>query len=213
MTKFMKKLILILPFLFLFSCGTNTTIVNSWKDPETTIASEQFKKIFVVALVKNESVRRTTENRIASLDERFHASYPFLNETTQKLTMEEKLKILQDENYDGVVTMRLVDTQKETNYVPGTTNYTYGPYGGYGGYYGGAFGGWYGSYSTYYYDPGYYEETTYFIVETNIFSLKKNKLIWSGISKSANVDDIGKTVDEIIYEIMKVMKEEGSIPK
>lgn len=208
----MKKIIFVLPFLFLLSCGTNTTIVSSWRDPETTVAAEQFKKILVVALVQNESVRRTTENRIASIDERFHPSYSIFNGAASSFSMDEKLKILKDENYDGVVTMRLVDTQKETTYVPGTNNYAYAPYGGYG-YYGGAFGGWYGSYSVNYYDPGYYEETMYYLVETNIFSLNKNKLIWSGVSKSASMNDVGGMVDEIITETINEMKRDGSLPK
>ena len=39
----------------LFSgCGSNTAIVNSWNDPETTITQEQFKKILVVTLVKDD---------------------------------------------------------------------------------------------------------------------------------------------------------------
>jgi hypothetical protein len=116
----MKKYIIFFTVLALTSCGSNTSIVNSWKDPNVTVAQEHFKKLLVVALLKNEASRRITENRIASGNQIFKTSYQYLNESTLHITKEQKLKILQDENFDGVITLRLVSTEKETNYIPGT---------------------------------------------------------------------------------------------
>ncbi len=211
----MKKFFIALSLVILASCSSGTTIVSSWRDPETTTTKEEFKKILVVALVKNEATRRTTENRIAAIDTKFHSSYSYLNGTNLNLTKEQKIKIVQDENFDAVVTMRLVDTQKETNYVPGTnTSIYYGGMGGmYGGMYGYGFGNWYGAYSPNFYDPGYYQETTYYMVETNVFSMKQNKLVWTGTTKSSNVADIGLTVDSIIATVITEMKKDGFIPK
>lgn len=212
----MKKFFIALSLVFLISCSSGTAIVSSWRDPDVTNANTEFKKILVVALVKDEATRRTTENRIASIGPKFHSSYAILNGTYLNLSKEQKLKILQDENYDAVVTMRLVDTVKEINYVPGTNTSMY--YGGYGGMYGGygifgGFGGWYGMYSPMYYDPGYYQETTSYLVETNIFSLKANKLVWTGTTKSSRGSDIGLLVDSIITTVMNEMKKDGFIPK
>ena len=209
-----KYLILLLVILSLSGCGSNITIVNSWRDPKITVAQEHFKKVLVVALVKDEASRRITENRIASSNPIFKTSYQYLNETTKELTKEQKLKILQDENFDGVVTMRLVSTEKETTYVPGSyTGMYYGGFDGlYSGVYGYGFGNWYGMYSPAYYDPGYYQETTYYMVETNIFSLKENKLIWTGTTKSDYVTDLGQTVDAIMQAVVKEMRKDGSLP-
>lgn len=209
-----KYLILLLVILSLSGCGSNTTIVNSWRDPKITVAQEHFKKVLVVALVKDEASRRITENRIASSNPIFKTSYQYLNETTKELTKEQKLKILQDENFDGVVTMRLVSTEKETTYVPGSyTGMYYGGFDGlYSGVYGYGFGNWYGMYSPAYYDPEYYQETTYYMVETNIFSLKENKLIWTGTTKSDYVTDLGQTVDAIMQAVVKEMRKDGSLP-
>ncbi|TRX42969.1 hypothetical protein [Flavobacterium restrictum] len=211
----MKKFLVIVSCIFMASCGSNTAIVNSWRDPDTTIANQEFKKVLVVALVKDEATRRTTENRIASSNPIFHSSYSFLNGTNLDLTKEQKIKILNDENFDGVVTMRLVSTEKETSYVPGTnTSLYYGGMGGmYSGMYGYGFGNWYGMYSSNFYNSGYYQETTYYLVETNIFSLKENKLIWTGTTKSSNITDIGTTVDAIMQAVVGEMKKDGSLPK
>lgn len=209
-----KYLILFIAVLALAGCGSNTSIVNSWRDPNITVAQEHFKKVLVVALVKDEASRRTAENRIAASNPIFKTSYQYLNESTKQLTQEQKLKILQDENFDGVITMRLVSKEKETNYVPGTyTGMYYGGFDGlYAGMYGYGFGNWYGMYSPYFYDPGYYQETTSYMVETNVFSLKQNKLIWTGTTKSEYVNDLGSTVDAIMEAVVKEMRKDGSLP-
>lgn len=210
----MKKYLILLAAIILSGCGSNTSIVSSWRDPKITVAQEHFKKVLVVVLVKDEASRRTAENRIAASNEIFKTSYQYLNESTSQLTKEQKLKILQDENFDGVITMRLVSTEKETNYVPGT--YTGMYYGGFDGMYtnvyGYGFGNWYGMYSPSFYDPGYYQETTSYMVETNIFSLKENKLIWTGTTKSEYVTDLGQTVDAIMQAVVAEMKKDGSLP-
>lgn len=212
----MKKFFIALSIVFLASCSSGTAIVSSWKDPEVTNANTEFKKIMVVALVKNEATRRVVENRIAAIGPKFISSYAILNGTDLGLTKDQKLKILKDENYDAVVTMRLVDTVKETNYVPGTNTSIY--YGGYGGMYGGygaygGFGSWYGMYSPNFSDPGYYQDTTSYLVETNVFSLKSDKLVWTGTTKSTNGTDVGLLVDSIIATVFEEMKKDGFVPK
>ncbi|KRD10185.1 hypothetical protein ASE21_10710 [Flavobacterium sp. Root901] len=209
-----KYLVILIVILALSGCSSNTTIVNSWRDPKITVAQENFKKVLVVVLVKDEASRRIAENRIAASNPVFKTSYQYLNETTKQLTQEQKLKILQDENFDGVVTMRLVSTEKETTYVPGSyTGLYYGGFDGlYSGMYGYGFGNWYGMYSPAFYDPGYYQETTYYMVETNVFSLKENKLIWTGTTRSDYVTDVGQTVDAIMQAVVKEMRKDGSLP-
>jgi hypothetical protein len=206
----MKKFFIAMSLVILASCSSGTAIVSSWKDPNTTTENSGFKKILVVALVKNEETRRLVENRITSIGPKFHSSYAILNGTSLNLSKDQKLKILKDENYDAVLTMRLVDTVKETNYVPGTNTSIY--YGGYNGMYGG-FGGWYGMYSPLYYDAGYYQDTTSYLVETNVFSLKTDKLVWTGTTKSSNGSDIGLMVDSIIATVIQEMKKDGFVPK
>ncbi|CAA9203549.1 hypothetical protein FLA105534_04729 [Flavobacterium bizetiae] len=209
-----KYLSLVIAVLALSGCGSNTSIVNSWRDPKITIAQENFKKVLIVALLKDEASRRITENRIAASNPIFKTSYEYLNETVKDLSKEQKLKILQDENFDGVITLRLVSTEKETTYVPGTyTGMYYGGFDGmYTGMYGYGFGNWYGMYSPNFYDPGYYQETTSYMVETNVFSLKENKLIWTGTTKSDYVTDLGQTVDAIMQTVVQEMRKDGSLP-
>lgn len=200
----MKKILSLTISLLLLSCGSNTSIVNSWREPNSSITKEKFKKVLVVALVRDEANRRTIENKIAARNPIFHSSFAFLNEKNLDLSKEERMSILKSENFDGAVTMRLVSVEKETYYVPGTNT---------GAYYGNGFSNWYGAYSYNYYTPGYYNEETSYIVETNIFSLTQNKLIWTGTTKSLNIDNINKTTDEIIEEVIRQMKKDGFMDK
>ena len=49
-----KYLLLFIVFVFIGCATSNTSIVNSWRDPDITVAKESFKKVLVVALVKDE---------------------------------------------------------------------------------------------------------------------------------------------------------------
>ena len=85
----MKKIIIALSAVLLVSCGSNTTIQDSWRDPQTTIEKEQFKKVLVVSLLKNETNRRVAENTIVATNpELFHPSYDLLDQTNLKLPIE-----------------------------------------------------------------------------------------------------------------------------
>jgi hypothetical protein len=212
----MKKIISLFVATFLLSCSSsNTTIVNSWKDPNTSVSSEQFKKVLVVALLKDDVTRRVVESNFHEFNPIFKTSFTFLHQGNKDITQDLLIKLLNLENFDGVVTLRLADTKVETDYIPGmnTSLYYANPYfGNYNGY-GTMFSGWYSYYSPFYYDLGYYVENTYYFIETNIFSLKNNKLIWSGTTKSSNVPgNIDETTRDIINEIVNQMRKDGSLP-
>lgn len=208
----MKKYLIVSALAILTSCSS-TSVVNSWKDPSETVAGQNFQKVMVVALMKNEATRRNIENEIAAINPGLiKPSYDQFNALTENLSKDEKMKILHDEKYDGVITMRLVSKEKETNYVPGRTTY-YAGYPGYLGYYGGYFGGWYGMYGAQYYTPSYYSESTYYLVETNIFSLTKNKLIWSGTTKTLAGSELMPMVDDVIKSVRSEMQKDGSMSK
>ncbi len=211
----MKKIISLFVATFLLSCSSsNTTIVNSWKDPNTSVSSEQFKKVLVVALLKDDVTRRVVESNFHEFNPIFKTSFTFLHQGNKDITQDLLIKLLNLENFDGVVTLRLADTKVETDYIPGmnTSLYYANPYfGNYNGY-GTMFSGWYSYYSPFYYDLGYYVENTYYFIETNIFSLKNNKLIWSGTTKSSNVPgNIDETTRDIINEIVNQMRKDGSL--
>jgi hypothetical protein len=194
----MKKKISYLIFLattfIFFSCSPSTKIEKTWTDPSFTPASAKaFNKVLVMGLLKDESTRRIAEDKMVSQFKNVKAvqSYSYLQASdTDRNMVDEKLK---KDGFDGVVVMRLANVDKSTSYVPGTT---------YGGWYGYRYGGVYGS-------PGYYQEDRTYYVETNIYSLEQNKLLWSGTTASLNPSKIDKTLDDIITALKEQLQKQG----
>jgi hypothetical protein len=206
---FMNKIIFaFMAISFLVSC-TSTEIVSSWKDPETTISANQIDKILFIALVKNESYRRVIEDKMVALSKgKGLASYAFV--TGSSLTKTDKAGITQRLKADGtdlIVIMRLLDVTEETRYVPSSAMNGYGGM-RYGGYWGG-----YSYAAPMYYTPGYYTKDKNFLVETNVYSVEQDKLLWSGTTSSMNPSKIDTTTAEIADDVIEKMKKEGFLLK
>jgi len=190
-------------------CSSSTQIVKSWIDPSLNGATVQaYNKVLVIAQLKDDSSRRIAEDKIVASSPRgnFVASYNYLKPGQQdhNLVGGELLK----EGIEAIILMRLTDISKSTDYVPGTSYYGgwgrgYGYYGGYGYGYGGSM---YGS-------PGYYEENKTYFVETNIYDVKSNKLIWSGTTSTLNPTKANESIDEIILAVKTELTTKGLIKK
>jgi len=186
--------------LILASCSS-TKLEKSWADPSFNAATtEPFKKVLIFAPLKDAASQRTAEDKIAAQFKDKAAAVPSYTYLKPSDTIQTELdqKLVKD-GFDGVISMQLTDVEKSTSYVQGSS---YGGYRGYRGYYG------YGAYS-----PGYYTEDKTFYVETNLYSLRDNKLLWSGTTSSINPTKFDKTIDEIIYTVKYELQKKGYIKK
>lgn len=204
-----QKVLLALSLIaIIMACTTPTKLINVWVDPALTAENiEPFKKVLVIARIRDEASNRITEDKIiAKINMPALPSYGWLLPSdTNQLAVDKKL---QEKGFDGIISMRLTDVNETLNYQQGSGGYYGGGYGGYyGGYYGGRPGGYYGYYST----PGYYTQDKTFYVETSIFSLITGKLMWSGTTTTMNPTELDKTLDDIIYAIRAEMKKQGLI--
>jgi hypothetical protein len=191
----MKKLIFALCILAA-SCST-TKIVQSWKAPDASYTPEQFRKVLIIALAKDETSRRHAEDKFASHNNTFHASY-LIFPNKQIIRDEETYKeVIKEQGFDGVVTLRLLSKDKENTWVAG--NYT-------GGYW-----GFRNNYYSSFYQPGYYQENTSYTIETTVFSIKQDKLLWSGITSTTNPSSLNRTIDGVLKEVIMQMKKDKFI--
>ena len=199
----MKQFNFLLSVLVLFaitSCGPSTKIEKSWMEPGASVTKAAPNKTFVIGVVKDETSRRVIEDQLVKrLGTSGVASYTLLSTELLKSADETSLKkILTDGQFTHVLLMRLADVEKETSYVPGTTT---GFYGGYGRYYG--YGA--GMYST----PGYYTTDKNYFVETTVYTINPDKLVWTGTTKTVNPSKMEKTVNEIADVVAAKMKKDG----
>jgi hypothetical protein len=200
----MKKLLFILGVATFFACGPSTTMEKSWHEPGSTVSGTGNQKVMVISLVKDESSRRIIEdNLVKKMNGKGVASYTIVTADMVKAAKEDALEaMLTQGGFTHVLIVRLADVEKETSYVPGTTTAFYGGYGMYYGYGAGMYG-----------TPGYYQEDKNYFVETAVYSISPNKLLWTGTTKSVNPSKIGNTIDDIALVVTEQMKIDGFLIK
>ena len=196
----MIRMILInVALLFLVACGPSTHIVDSWRDPSIVIDTADVHKFVVAALLKNQAMRHRVEDDMAALfPEKAVQAYKELGDDDLKDDEEMYNQQLKRDGFDGIVLMRLVDVNKSTRYVPGSNAVYYRSWRGY----------WRYSWPAYY-DPGYYTTDKSYDVEVTVFSLKKNKLIWTANTTTINPPDRGELFANVSKVVLQRMKKEG----
>jgi len=187
--------------LLAFSSCSTATVKDVWTAPGVTNIS--FKKILVLAATKDGTARRTFEDSVVASVPQITAipSYSYL--AGQDLSNTEQIAVnLTKEGFDGIVVMRLISDRSELNVSSGGS-YPMG-YGSFRGYYGGYA---YGGFST-------TTVTTDRIlsIETNIYDVAGDKLIWSGVTESTSPGNIKQMVEDAAGAIKKQMVKQGLIP-
>ena len=185
----------------LTACAT-TTFNSSWKAPDAQpMGSLAGQKVVAVAVSRNAAVRRSAEDTLVSVLNANGAqgipSYSILGDDTD----EAKAKAaIEKSGAVAVVVMRPVAKEKE---ISSTASMYMGPrYGPYwGGYYGYGWGGAWGGTEI--------RTDTIVIVETLVYSLKQNKLVWAGESKTTNPSKVDAFVREVAAGAGKEMKKAG----
>jgi len=201
----MRNLILLLIVIStLVSCGPSTKIEKSWMEPGASVTASAPNKVLMIAMVKDETSRRVIEDHLVKRASGTGvASYTLVSTDMLKQASDEALKkIVTDGKFTHIILMRLADVEKETSYVPGTTTSFYGGYGRYYGY--GA-----GMYSS----PGYYTTDKNYFVETTVYSINPDKLLWTGTTKTVNPSKVEKTVNDIADVVAEKMKKDGFLKK
>ncbi|MBW6497875.1 MAG: hypothetical protein K0B09_05785 [Bacteroidales bacterium] len=187
--------------LFAFvSCGTQTKIVSSWKDPNTAIDPDRLSKVMVAVLAPDETIRRRAEDKMATLHPAFFQSYQIFESPDEAKDENRAKVILRDADFDGVIILKLVKIEEKETYMPGNMRRT-------------AYWNQHGIFFTKYYTPGYYLRDQDYFLSTNVFSLTHDKLLWSGITSTLNPATIEGTIEEVINEVARQMKKDGFIAR
>lgn len=194
---------LIIVILTLSSCSS-TKIASTWREPNKEISLKKLKKVLVVALFKDETSRRKAEDQMVGY---FYgkavASYDYLDKNMSEKNEEAIREKIKNDDFDGAVTMRLLDVDKEEVYSRDNILTYPSYYRNFSGYY---YRNW-----GYYSNPGYYLTTKTYTVETNVFSIKEDKIIWSGITKTTDPSGVAKMTEEIGKAVFNEMVKVGFI--
>jgi hypothetical protein len=93
---------------------------------------------------------------------------------------------LEQAGIEGTVFMRVIDRRQELNYVPGGPAPYYGTMYGYWDYGWGMAG-----------SPGYLQTDTIISVETTVYAVGQDKLLWGGVSETINPTNLDAFIKEI----------------
>lgn len=209
-------LLSILALCLLAACSkTTTSISQSYRNPgyEQTV----FKKLFVIGVAQNQDSRQAFEDAFANAIKRqggsAEASWAHLPKSEQ-LTEDEIRSAVEAGGFDGVLITRLLAVDKEQQYTPASTynNPQTRYYAGGGGLYGYGFYGFYGTTYAKVHQPGYFETSTTIRVETNLYSLATDALVWTGQSATVDPTSIADARESMTVAVAQKLKEEKLIP-
>ena len=185
------------------SCSS-TKITSSWRDPDKHVHMKELNKVLIIALIENETNRYKAEHQIVKyLKGKGVVSHDYLDANFNEKSKEEIMKKIRDDGFDGIVLMYLLDIDKEKVCIPDEINFNENGSANFGAYY-------LRNHKRYTIQGSYITTKTY-ILETVIFSLKDNKIIWSGITETFEPSGVKKMTDEISKVIYKQMIAEGFI--
>ena len=98
-----------------------------------------------------------------------------------------------------MVAVRPVSANRRQTYTPGT--WVTSQYSTLWGYYG------YGWSSVFV--PGSVQQETVVVVETTIYSVPRNELLWGAVSETRNPAELRQFVEELVKESVKALQQQG----
>ena len=179
---------------FLLTGCSQTKVTSVWVDQE--YEGDGIDDVFVVGVTKDGGLRRIFEDEFVTLFKqrgvKAISSYRLLPD--EDLRDEKKLDSkVKESGSDTILMTRLLDIRKDTQYIP--PSYVYS-------------GGWHGYYNrAYMVSPGYTEEYETAMLETNLYDLKTDKLIWSARSDAPTDGKVGKHIKDFARSIINQLAE------
>jgi hypothetical protein len=205
-----SRLILALSLsIIMAGCATTTQLRKTWTDPSLSQNPvEPFDKVLIMVYAKTPENRKAAEDKLVSLigKEKAVPSYAYVTpaDTSNKELAERLIK----DGYDGAITLRVkAAVRTRTVSDPGTTYSSFVSYGPYGYSYGVSYNIGSGDENTHVDMEGFKD----YIVETNIYSLERKMLVWSGVTASLSPNKVEAAMTGIVNIIRKEMKKKGLI--
>lgn len=194
--------------LWLTACGSpsTTTFTSTWKPSGAQPVSPDGMRVATLFINNNPRTRRAGEDALAHEISKTGAlgltAYSILSEDLRD--RERARTMLRDAGINAVVIMRVVSRDTETSYTPGywIASPMHGSLWGYWDY------GW-GSV----YDPGYLHTEEKVGVETLLYSVDQDKLLWAGMSDTFNPSSVDSAVRQVAKKAIKQMDEDDVLDR
>ena len=177
------------------SCAPRTQITTDWRAPETT--PTPFTKVVAIAMSQDEILRRVAEDEfVRRLPDNTEgvAGYTLIPES-ERGDVEKVKARLRDAGVDGAAVFRLVGRDDQVVYSPGSVNYS--------------FYGYYGWAQPVVYQTGYLRTETTVRIESNVYSVADEKLVWSGYSETIDPDSARTVIGDVTRLVARRLQRVG----
>jgi hypothetical protein len=175
---------------------------STWKSNYAGTVSFAGKKVAALVISGDDSLRVAGEEALArELSERGMQGV-----STYRIAPKEELQTgerakpwFERAGVEGVVALRPVAAESRSTYTPGTwVNPYYSTLWGYYNY------GW-----TSLYIPGSKQHETVVTVETTIYSVPRNELLWAAVTETRDPKNLPQFIEELVKESVKQMQKQG----
>jgi hypothetical protein len=182
--------------IMLSSCSS-THVVTRWQDPATSHLV--FTKVLTLVIGGDQSLVRAGEDDLCRQVKRVPCKPAYLAmPDAMRDDIPAAKALVRKEGFDGALVFRVVSDREKVTYVPPS----YGP----------TFWGYYGYGRTHAYNPGTYRTDQLVRVETSIYSIAQDKLLWVGTTETVNPKSLSTLVEEVSKAVRQELEREGAIP-
>lgn len=202
-----KAATLLASTLILSACA-NTKISQSWVEPDN---SRSYDDLLIIGIGESEQNRRAYESHfvesLRGYGTEAEASYKMIK-SNEKIDRDSVGKAIKGSEINGVIVTHMVAVDEETIYRP---SMDYMPMYG-GGYYGGLYS-YYPHVNSYVTRPGYYTTHETYTLETNLYDVESEELIWSARSRTFSPESVQEVIVDLTKLLINDMDEKGLLKK
>ena len=178
---------------------------STWKSPDAAGVRFVGKKVAALVISSDQNLRVSGEEQLVTeVSKRgVQAIATYRMAPAEELTTPERARPwFERAGIEGVIALRPVSSETQVTYSPSmwVTSSYYSTLWGYYGY------GWSGVYS-----PGSSKRDTTIVIETLIFSLPLDKLLWAGVSTTTNPEKAPVFMKQLVDAAVKEMKKQGLV--
>lgn len=204
----MSKVVLLFGFVLLMVSCANTKISQSWVEPDN---KKTYKDLLIIGIAESEQNRRAYESYFSddlrAMGIEAESSYKLIK-SNQKIDRDTVSKAIAGLNIDGVIVTHLLAVDEETIYRP---SMDYMPMYG-GGHYGGLYS-YYPHVNTYVTRPGYYTTHETYTIETNLYDVETEELVWSARTRTFSPESVDEVITDLTKLLIKDMSDKNLIKK
>jgi hypothetical protein len=186
----------------LVACASASSFRSTWRNPSVCPLNLSGKKVAAIVMSDDEAIRRRTEDALArEISSRGGVGVPAYTLLPSDLVhgKEKARELLEQADVEGVVAMRAVEWNEAL--LPNQGTYRGSPQSG--SFWGSGF--WARSAA----DGGRPGADAILVVETLVYSLPRNELVWASLSPTMNPSEVEHFMRELSRKVGPEMEKQG----